>query len=413
VRQVLRANPYQIVKAGPSGAIGRGFTFRDLLLAAQITICAVLVTSSFVAVRGLARSLNSDFGFQPSGVTLTEADLTSTGYRGDDVPEMQKRMIDAAKTIPGVDSVGIIGRPPLYGGGFAAAIFTSQTTDLRPSNAVVTASRFNISPDYLHAAGTALLSGRDFSWHDDESSPRVAIVNRQFVRTVFGSRASGVGERFKLRDGTLVQVVGVVEDGKYESLTEDPESALFLPLMQAPISETNLVVHSNRDPRQAAAAVQRTIHNLDRELPIFVESWDQQLGTALFPARMATVSLGVLGAMGALLSITGIFGMAAYSVSRRLKELGIRIAIGAQPKEVLSAALGRSFKLLAIGSIAGLVLGLLATRVLAYIVYQATPRDPLVLTGVVLAMGILGLLATWIPAQRALHVDPLSLLREE
>jgi ABC-type antimicrobial peptide transport system permease subunit len=117
--------------------------------------------------------------------------------------------------------------------------------------------------------------------------------------------------------------------------------------------------------------------------------------------------------MGAMLSITGIFGMAAYSISKRLKELGIRVAIGAQPKEVLQAALGRAIKLLAIGSGAGLVLGILATRVLASIVYQATPRDPLVLGGVVVAMLLLGLLATWIPAQRALAVDPLTLLREE
>ena len=117
--------------------------------------------------------------------------------------------------------------------------------------------------------------------------------------------------------------------------------------------------------------------------------------------------------MGAVLAITGIFGMAAYSVSRRLKELGIRIAIGAHPGEVLQASLGRAFKLLAVGSAAGLLLGILATRVLAAIVYQATPRDPLVLAGVVFAMLLLGLLATWIPAQRALSLDPSTLLREE
>ena len=117
--------------------------------------------------------------------------------------------------------------------------------------------------------------------------------------------------------------------------------------------------------------------------------------------------------MGAMLSMTGIFGMAAYSVSKRLKELGIRMALGAQPKEVLGAALGRAFKLLAFGSAAGLILGVLATRVLAAIVYHATPRDPLVLAGVVLAMALLGLVAAWIPAQRALSIDPLTLLREE
>jgi ABC-type antimicrobial peptide transport system permease subunit len=125
------------------------------------------------------------------------------------------------------------------------------------------------------------------------------------------------------------------------------------------------------------------------------------------------MALGVLGAMGAMLSITGIFGMAAYSVSKRLKELGIRIALGAQRRQVLAAALGRAFKVLAFGSAAGLLLGVLASRVLALIVYQATPRDPVVLAGVVLIMLLLGLLATWIPAQRALSLDPLRLLREE
>jgi ABC-type antimicrobial peptide transport system permease subunit len=208
-------------------------------------------------------------------------------------------------------------------------------------------------------------------------------------------------------------VVGVVEDGKYLHLTEDPTPALFLPILQAPMSETWLVVRSHRDPQQLAAAIRTELRKLDSGLPIYVESWDQQLNLALFPSRMATMALGVLGIMGAMLSVTGIFGMAACSVSRRLKELGIRMAIGAQQKEVLQAALGRPLKLLAFGSAAGLALGILAGRVLSAIVYQATPRDPLVLAGVVVAMALLGLAATWIPAQRALSIDPLSLLRED
>jgi ABC-type antimicrobial peptide transport system permease subunit len=137
------------------------------------------------------------------------------------------------------------------------------------------------------------------------------------------------------------------------------------------------------------------------------------MATSLFPSQMATISLGVMGLMGAMLSITGIFGMAAYSVSKRLRELGIRVALGAQRKEVLEAALGRAFKLLTYGSVAGLFLGILASRVLSSIVYQATSRDPVVLAGVVLAMALFGLLATWIPARRALSVDPMILLREE
>ena len=155
------------------------------------------------------------------------------------------------------------------------------------------------------------------------------------------------------------------------------------------------------------------LRDIDPGVLVKIRPWSEELGGILFPSRMATVSLGVLGAMGAMLSITGIFGMAAYSVSKRLRELGIRIALGAKRKEVLQTALGRSLKLLAIGSAAGLLLGILASRVLAFIVYQATPRDPLVLAGVVLAMLLFGLVATWIPAQRALSVNPLILLREE
>jgi predicted permease len=413
VRQVLRANPYQIVKSGSRETAGRRMTVREILLAVQIAICAVLVTSSMVAVRGLARSLHSNFGFEPRNATLAETDLNMSGYRGDQVPAMQQRMIEAAAAIPGVEAAGIEARLPLTGGGFAAAIFTDQTTDLRPSNAAATAMRFNISPGYFQAAGTVMLAGRAFSWHDDKESPRVAVVNREFARKIFGSTANAMGARFKLRDGTRLQVVGIVEDGKYMSLTEDPEIALFLPILQAPMSETVLVVRSKRDSQQIGAALQSTLRGLDRGLPVVLQTWDQQLSFALFPSRMATVALGVLGVMGAMLSITGIFGMAAYSVSKRLRELGIRIALGAKRQEVLQAALGRAFKLLAFGSAAGLLLGILATRVLAVIVYQATPRDPLVMAGVVLAMLLLGLLATWIPAQRALSLDPAALLREE
>jgi ABC-type antimicrobial peptide transport system permease subunit len=207
--------------------------------------------------------------------------------------------------------------------------------------------------------------------------------------------------------------VGIVEDGKYDTLTEDPKAAMFFPILQSPWSVTHLVVRSGRDPLQLAPVIRSTLQNLDAGLSLYIQTWNQGLQDALFPSRMAALFLGVLGVMGAMLAVTGIFGMAAYSVSKRLKELGIRMALGAQRKEVLQAALGRAFKLLAFGSAAGLLLGILASRVLASIVYQATPRDPMVLAGVVLAMALLGLLATWIPAQRALSIDPMVLLREE
>jgi len=222
-----------------------------------------------------------------------------------------------------------------------------------------------------------------------------------------------MGSYYKLPDGTRTQVIGIAENGKYGSLTENPLPAMFLPILQLPSSSTWLVVRSKRDPQQLGPAIRGRLQQLDSGLPVFIQTRYKELNIILFGPRMATLSLGVLGLMGAMLAVTGIFGMAAYTVSKRLRELGIRVALGGQRKQVLQAALGPAFKLLAVGSAAGLLLGILASRVLAFIVDQATPRDPLILAGVVLAMALLGLAATWIPARRALSIDPMILLREQ
>jgi len=415
VKQVLRTDAYQIIKSGTTGTLGRRLTTRDLLLGMQVAICAVLVTSSIVAVRGLIRSLHSDFGFAPRNAMLVETDLNMAGYRGDAVPAMQKRMIDAMTAIPEVTAAALVSVPPLHPACCNDSnVFTDEATDLRPSNAAADAIMFSISPEYLRAAGTTLLAGRDFTWHDDKNAPRVAVINRELARRIFGSVTNAMGRYYKLPDGKRIQVVGMVEDGKYSpNLTDPLPPAMFLPILQSPSTETYVVVRSSGNPQHLAAAIRTKLRDLDSGLSSFIQTWNQAMDGALFASRMAALSLGVLGVMGAMLSVTGIFGMAAYSVSKRLRELGIRMALGAQRREVLQAALGRAFKLLAYGSAAGLLLGILASRVLAFIVYQATPRDPLVLAGTVLAMSLLGLLATWIPAQRALSIDPMILLREE
>jgi predicted lysophospholipase L1 biosynthesis ABC-type transport system permease subunit len=198
-----------------------------------------------------------------------------------------------------------------------------------------------------------------------------------------------------MNDGTRIQVVGVVEDGKYTAnVAEEPQAAMFLPIRQWPSDDAWIVARSTRDPQQLAGAIRGELRKLDAELPVFMQTWNQEMSGALFAPRIAALSLGVLGLMGAVLSITGIFGMAAYSVSRRKRELAIRVALGAGRTEILRTALGRALKLLVSGSAAGLILGFLASQVLAAVVYQATPRDPLVLAGVVLSMGLLGLAAT-------------------
>jgi predicted permease len=414
VRQVMRADPWQMIRTGISGTSSmKRFNLRDILLVIQIAICAVLVTSSLVAVRGLTRSLHSNFGFQPENVILADSDLQMAAYPETQEQEMQRRMIDAVGAIPGVTAVGFISNLPLSLGGGDSYVYSDTTTDYRPSNYAADAMNYNISPGYLDAAGTKLLAGRNLTLNDNDKAPKVALVNRRFAVKVFGSVDKAVGGHFKFWGGNRAEVVGVVEDGKYRTLTEDPMAAMFFSFLQQKTPRALLVIRTPRDPQDMIQPLQRTIHGLDSALPIRIQTWTSEMNAALFAARVASIALGVLGLLGAMLAVTGIFGMASYSVSKRLRELGIRVALGAGKGQVLRTAIGRAFYLMLIGSVVGLGLGVLATRVLAFIVYQATPKDPLVMIGVCLTMLALGLVAAWIPARRAMAVDPLILLRDE
>jgi hypothetical protein len=200
------------------------------LLAVQIAICAVLVTSSLVALRGLVHAMHSNFGFEPHNSMLVGADLSMAGYSSDRMPAMQKRMMDAIAAIPGVQSVGITDAL-LLNAQNGSNVFSDRTTDLRPANAAADVYMYHISPEYLHAEGTTLLSGRAFTWHDDKDSPRVAVVNQEFARKIFGSVENAIGSYFKMPDGARVQVVGVAQNGKYGKLTEEPKPAMskYLP----------------------------------------------------------------------------------------------------------------------------------------------------------------------------------------
>ncbi|HUB51550.1 MAG TPA: ABC transporter permease [Terracidiphilus sp.] len=413
VRQVLRADPWQIIRTGMADSTMRRFTLRDLLLIFQIAICAVLITSSLVAVRGLARSIRSNYGFQPQNAVIVETDLQMAGYSGDNSPQMQRRMMDAIDAIPGVSSSGFINQIPLGLGGGDSFVYSDSTTDYRPTNMIADAMDYNISPGYLASAQTHLIAGRDLSFDDKKDAPVVALINRTFAVKVFGSVDKAIGGHFKFWGGNRAEVVGVVEDGKYRTVTEDQQPAMFFSFQQHTGSGTWLVVRSQRDPAEMTAAIVRTLHGLDSSMPLEINTWTNEMDTALFAARVSSVALGSLGLLGAMLAITGVFGMASYVVSKRLRELGIRIALGAGRREVLGASLGRAFRLLAAGSVAGIAGGIFFARVLSHIVYQATPKDPVVLGGVCATMLLLGLIASWIPARRALAVDPLILLREQ
>ncbi|HYK50021.1 MAG TPA: ABC transporter permease, partial [Terriglobales bacterium] len=347
-RQVRHSSPLQAMKSGPVDAIPlRRFTPRDLLLGAQIAICMLLVTASLVAVRGMVRMLHAPIGFQPQGVMLADVDFSLV--EGGNVPlEKKKAMIEAVRNIPGVTAAGTLTRSPFTGGIRGIPVFPPGTREFTLNNSVLSPYGFTISPGYLETAGTRLLEGRDVSWSDTTNTPDVAIVNQTFAQKMWGDTPA-IGQRFVFLDH-LREVVGVVEDGKYHEMTESPQPAVFLPLSQNTQTWPTFVVRSNRSQNEITPAIERVLHVLAPDALITVQSWPDTIAFALFPARAATAALGVMGGLAAMLAVTGIFGMAAYNVSRRMKELGIRVALGARTRHVMSAAVGRPIVLLGVGS---------------------------------------------------------------
>jgi predicted permease len=409
-RQVWQSSPLQAMKSGPVDATPRRrLALRDLLLGAQIVICTLLVIASLVAVRGMMRLLHAPLGFQPQGAMVVEMDLSEV--EGDVPLEKKKAMIDALRNIPGTTAAGTISKVPFTGGIRGIPVFPPGTTELTLNNSVLSPYGFTISPGYLEAAGTRLLHGRDVSWRDTTTTPYVALVNETFAQKMWGDTPA-IGQRFIFLDH-LREVVGVTEDGKYHAIQDPPQPVVYLPLPQNERANTVFVVRSDRAQNEIAAAIERTPNGFEPNAQITVQSWPDVMEGALFPARAAAAALGLMGLLAAMVAVTGIFGMAAYNVSRRMKELGIRVALGARTKHVVSAAVGRPIVLLGVGSLVGLLLCVFATPFLGQIVYQANPGDPVVVGGAVLTMALLGVVASTIPALRALAVDPSKLMREE
>jgi len=414
-QQIWKTDPNQTLKAsGASNYASRRFTLRDILLAVQIALCCLLVTAAFVSLRGLQRTFKTPMGIDPGQVTVATLDLHLAGYAGDDqLHAVQEKLLHALKQIQGVTAASYSNTTPLSIDQNRKGIFAPGATEFTAATRKFGANYYEISPDYFLAAGTRLLAGRAFTEHDDDHAPKVAIVNQTFAKKLFGTE-NAVGLHYPYDPGIQIEVVGVVADGKYATLTEDPTPAVYLPMQQNYDSDLALLVRSSRSSAEMIPAIRQAIASVDKGLPVFsLQSWTDALGMVTFPARAATIALGVLGALAMMLAITGIFGLASYTVSRRMRELGIRVALGAQNQQVLRAALGRTVLLLGIGSIAGLLLGAAASRVLASIVYQASASDPLVLLAVTLTMLLIGLISAVLPARRAVSVEPAMLLRDE
>lgn len=403
-----------LLKGAPGGWVLGRLAFRDVLVVLQVALCFVLVAASLVSLRGLQRSLKMPLGFEPRGVSIVSMDLGLAGYSEEKGRKFQQRVLEEIKQLPGVRSAAYSNSVPLSIDQSTTSVFPENPTGSRPSEAT-SANYYEVSPGYFDVMGTSLLAGRDFTPHDDTSSPRVAIVNKAFAQRVMRTD-DPVGKRFRngFDRGPLAEVVGVVEDGKYEGLTQSHAPALFWPILQQYNGTTTVEVKSLLPAAQITDDVKQAVARLDAELPLYgTGSLDQMLGYAFFPTYAATVALGAFGVLAIMLAITGIHGLVSYAVAGRVREIGIRIAVGARPPQIVSLVLGRTAALLAIGSAIGLVLALAAGNVLASVVYQSSTSEPQVLASVFVAIALLGVLSTWVPTRQALRIAPTVALRYE
>jgi predicted permease len=406
-------DPNAVLRGAQSERRGRWIAFRDLLVAMQVALCFVLVSGCLLSLHGLQQSMKIRLGFEPGGVSAVAFDLGLAGYTEQEGRDFQRRALAAVELLPGTQFAAFSNSLPLSIDQSRTWIFTEGQPNSRPSdagNAVV----YEVSPGFFRTLSTRMLSGRDFGWQDDRNAPLVAVVNVAFGKQILHME-NPIGKRFRQGpDAPLVEIIGVVENGKYESLTEEAEPALYFPILQHYNATTTLTIRSVLPEAQMVAQMREALTRLDSQMPLYGSgSLNQMLGFAFFPTRAAAIALSAFGVLAIMLAATGLYGLLSYAVARRVREIGIRVAVGATPDQVIRLVLTRTIVLLLVGCVIGFVLALAGGQVLASIVYEVSPRDPAVLAVVWLTILCLGVLSCLGPTRRALRADPMVALRHE
>jgi putative ABC transport system permease protein len=343
-------------------------------------------------------------------------DLESQGYDEPRSKQFYKQMIDRVRALPGVSAAGFGRNTPMgYNNGTQDVYFEGRVGST-PEEDQVPIFYNVVGPEYFKAMGTALMSGREFSESDVESAPRVAVVNETLARQYWPGQ-DPIGKRFALkREGPYIQVVGVAQDGKYLFLGEEPRAFLYLPLAQNYRPGMTLFFRGIGDANNLLTEIKQIVRELDRDLPVFdAKTMTSHLrdGVALLFVRLAAQIATVFGLLGLVLAVVGVYGVVSYSVTQRVHEIGIRMALGAKVSDVLRLVVGQGLLLTLAGVGVGLVLAVVVTRAMAALLYGVSATDPLVFVGVTLLLAGVALTASLVPARRALRIDPMSALRCE
>jgi predicted permease len=391
----------------------RRVNLRDLLVTAQIALSVVLLIGSVLVVRSLQHALSLHLGFEPAHAATVSFDVGLQGYDEQRGREFQRRVLDKVRSMPGIEAAGMIDGLPLTLNISNSSVHIEGRQEARPGDTPM-ANWYVITPGYIQAMQTKLVGGRDIDARDTKDKPLVVLVNEAFARQLLPGE-DAVGKRFRQgTKGPWIQIAGVVEDGKYRSLGETPSPTVFQDMDQSWRSNLTLVARSPLPEAETARLLQRAVGELDPSLTIYESgSLTSRLALALFPARLVAVVLASFGLLAVVLAATGVYGIMAYAVSRRTREIGIRMALGAAPAQVLRVVLLRTAVLLGIGTVLGLAMALAGGQFFAQILYGVSARDPLTYFCAIALMAAVAFVACLVPARRAIKIDPLTALRTE
>jgi predicted permease len=419
-----RARPWHVLKqtggaATPRGA--RGFGSRAALVAGEIAVALVLLAGAGLMLRSALLLQRTPLGADPTNVLTAELELPGARYTPERGRELQHTLLEGIRAIPGVDAAGWTFCVPVSGRCNGTLAWFPPQPQRGPGQDPLVGIGW-ATPGYFEAFRIPVLEGRHFTEQDREGQPRVVLVNETAART-FWPGESAIGKRLGLGQGGFhegAEVIGVVADVRYRSLEgaagAEPGPFVYLPPAQSYRGRLHLVVRSRVEPRGLIAALGREVRDLDAALPLVginIKMMDERLADAMWRTRVTAWLLSALAGLAMLLTAMGVFGVMAQTVAQRTPEFGVRMALGAERRDVLGLVLRRAVVVTAVGVGLGLAAALALTRVLSALLHGVTPTDPATLGGVAAVLSLVSLAAAWLPARRAARIDPLRSLREE
>jgi predicted permease len=411
VRRALAPDVAARLRDGSAGGGSQRSLAGSAVVVGQLAVSLVLLVGAGLLGRGLLRATRVDPGFDVRGVSTVEFDTEAWGFSEAEGRRFYTALADRFATLPGVTAVSSTTVLPLnfHSSGDAIELGGPGSGEGTGS---VSIQQILIGPAYFDVLHLPIRSGRPITTQDDERSERVAVINETMARR-FWPDGTALGRTFRYH-GAPVTIVGIARDSRYASLTETTPVLAYFPLAQEWRAQRNLLVRSTVEPRALATAMVRAIRETSAAAPrATIMPLAEATGVALLPGRVAALVTGVLGLAGALLSIAGLYGVVAYSAARRTREIGIRLALGAQPRDVLRLIVRQGMQLTVLGVAIGLGLAALATPLLRSLLFGMSPLDPgtyLLMPAILTAVA---LLASYLPARRAAATEPMVVLRGE